>query len=169
MILRITFKQTRQTIKTYHRSKHVEKVFRQLCACHRNENWWWIQKKHLHDKKDFTSWNLILCWCEWVKWTRNTLIKQIYIITKKRNKFLFDVDDFVNVVFSTWIKNDFEFFHECMRVQMTFFILMYCFTDARMTLLNLIIMKNDTLSSYDNEHHLCKMLRRRISSIKSWK
>ncbi len=64
------------------------------------------------------------------KWTRNTLIKQAYRI-KKRDKFLFDVDDLVNVVVSAWTLNDSEFFHECMRVQMTFFILVYCFTDAR--------------------------------------
>jgi hypothetical protein len=109
----------------------LKKFFRRFCACHKNENWWWIQKKHLHDKKDFTSWNLILCWCEWIKWTRNVLIKQTYITIKNRNKFLFDVNDFVNVVVTTWIKNDSEFFHECMRVQMTFFILLYCFTNAR--------------------------------------
>jgi hypothetical protein len=168
MILRITFKQIRQTIKIYHRSKHAEKVFRRLCACHKNENWWWIQKRSLHDKKDFTFWNLILCWFKWVKWTRNILIKLTYIIIKKRDKFLFDVDDFINVVVSAWIKNDSEFFHECMSVQMTFFILMYCFTKTRIALLNLVIMRNDTSFFYDDEHHFCKMLRRRVSSIKSW-
>lgn len=43
---------------------------------------------------------------------------------------MFDVDDLVNVVVSARTKNDYGFFHECMRVQMTFFILVYCFTGA---------------------------------------
>lgn len=44
---------------------------------------------------------------------------------------MFDVENLVNVVVCAWTKNDSEFIHECMRVQMTFLILVYCFSRAR--------------------------------------
>lgn len=58
-------------------------------------------------------------------------MKQGITTTKKRDKFLFDVDDLVHVILSAWTKYDNGFFHEGMRVQMTFLLLVYCFTGAR--------------------------------------
>ena len=66
-----------------------------------------------------------------LQWVRNTLPKQGFTTTKKREKFLFDVDDLVNVIVCAWTKDDSVFIHECMRVQMTFLILIYCFSGAR--------------------------------------
>ena len=51
--------------------------------------------------------------------------------TKKREKLLFDVEDLVNVVICALTKDDAGFIHECMRVQMTFLILVYRFSGAR--------------------------------------
>jgi hypothetical protein len=53
------------------------------------------------------------------------------VTTKKREKHLFDVDDLVNVLFSLWTEDDTIFIHECMRDQMTFLLLAYRFTGAR--------------------------------------
>ena len=44
---------------------------------------------------------------------------------------MFDVDDLVHVIVPAWTKYDKGFFHEGMRVQMTFLLLVYCFTGAR--------------------------------------
>jgi hypothetical protein len=65
------------------------------------------------------------------QWVRNTLLKQGYTTTKKRDEHLFDVDDLVNVLISLWTEDNAVFIHECMRVQMTFLLLAYCFTGAR--------------------------------------
>jgi hypothetical protein len=48
-----------------------------------------------------------------------------------RDKYLFDVDDLVNVLFTLWTEDDSVFIHECMRVRVTFLLLAYCFTGAR--------------------------------------
>ena len=49
-----------------------------------------------------------------------------------RHIFLFDVDDLIHVIVSAWTKYDNGFLHECMRVRMTFLLLLgYCFTGAR--------------------------------------
>ena len=37
----------------------------------------------------------------------------------------------MNVIVTLWTEDDSIFIHECMRVQMTFLILAYCFTGAR--------------------------------------
>jgi hypothetical protein len=62
---------------------------------------------------------------------RNTLVKESYVTTRKREKHLFGVDDLVNVLFSLWTEDDTIFIHECMRDQMTFLLLASCFTGAR--------------------------------------
>ena len=51
--------------------------------------------------------------------------------TKKRGKHLFDVDGLVNVLSILRTEDDSIFIHECMRDQMTFLILAYCFTGTR--------------------------------------
>jgi hypothetical protein len=42
------------------------------------------------------------------------------------------VGDLVNVIFTPWTEDDTIFIHEDMRDQMTFLILSYCFTGARL-------------------------------------
>ena len=65
------------------------------------------------------------------QWIPNTLFKQNYTTTKKREKNLFDIDDLVNVLFSLWTEDDFVFIHEVMRIQITFLLLAYYFSEAR--------------------------------------
>jgi hypothetical protein len=65
------------------------------------------------------------------QWIRNTLLKQGFTTTKKREKRNFDVDDLVNVLVSLWTEDDSVFIHEVMRDQITFLLLAYCFSGAR--------------------------------------
>jgi hypothetical protein len=62
------------------------------------------------------------------QWVRNTLLKQGYTTTKKREKHLFDVDNLVNVLVSLWTEDDSVFIHESMRDQITFLLLAYFFS-----------------------------------------
>ena len=50
---------------------------------------------------------------------------------QKKEKHLFDVEDLVNVLNSMWTEDDSVFIYKCMRVQMSFLFLVYCFTGAR--------------------------------------
>lgn len=59
------------------------------------------------------------------------LLKQGYTTTKKRDKYLFNVDDLVNVLVSLWTEDDPIFIYEGMRLQISFLLLSYCFTGAR--------------------------------------
>jgi len=51
--------------------------------------------------------------------------------TKKREKRLFDIDDLVGVFVSLWTEDNSVFIHEAMRDQITFLLLVYCFSIAR--------------------------------------
>jgi hypothetical protein len=62
---------------------------------------------------------------------RTTLVKQGYTTTERREKRNFDVDDLVNVLDSLWTEDDSVFIHEVMRDQITFLLLAYCFSGAR--------------------------------------
>jgi len=44
---------------------------------------------------------------------------------------LFDVDDLVNILVFLWTEDDLVSIHECMRDQITFLILVYCYSGAR--------------------------------------
>jgi hypothetical protein len=51
---------------------------------------------------------------------------------EKREKPLFDVDDLVNGLFSLWTEDNSISIHEVMRVQITFLLLAYRLSGARM-------------------------------------
>jgi hypothetical protein len=65
---------------------------------------------------------------------RNTLLKQGYTETKKREKRLFDVDDLVNVPISLWTEDGSVFIHLVIRHQITFLLLAYCFQGCALEL-----------------------------------
>jgi protein tyrosine phosphatase (PTP) superfamily phosphohydrolase (DUF442 family) len=44
---------------------------------------------------------------------------------------LFDIDDLVNILVFLWTEDDLVSIHECMRDQITFLILVYCYSGAR--------------------------------------
>lgn len=60
-----------------------------------------------------------------------TLLKDKDTTTRKRDKYIFDVDDLVSVFDTWWIEDDFGFLYKCVGAQMTFLILAYSFTEVR--------------------------------------
>lgn len=101
---------------------------------------------------------------QWTQqWARNILIQQGYTTTKRREKFLFDVDDLVHVIVSAWIKYDNGFLHEGMRVQMTFLLLVYCFTDARVG----AFLNNGKGGAEQNANENDKIIFKNLCSVRS--
>ncbi|KKA25166.1 hypothetical protein T310_0806 [Rasamsonia emersonii CBS 393.64] len=64
-------------------------------------------------------------------WIRKTLIKEDIIENKKRTKHMFTYCDLTNIIFSMWTDDDPVFIHKRHRIQMTFAILIYCYSGAR--------------------------------------
>lgn len=65
------------------------------------------------------------------KWIRKTLIKEDIIKNKKHTKHMFTHCDLTNIIVSMWTDDDPVFIHERHRIQMTFAILIYCYSGAR--------------------------------------
>lgn len=64
-------------------------------------------------------------------WIRKTLIKEDIIKNKKHAKHMFTHCDLTNIIVSMWTDDDPVFIHERHRIQMTFAILIYCYSGAR--------------------------------------
>lgn len=65
------------------------------------------------------------------KWIRKTLVKEDIIKNKKHAKHMFTHCDLTNIIVSMWTDDDPVFIHERHRIQMTFAILIYCYSGAR--------------------------------------
>ncbi|KAI9770979.1 MAG: hypothetical protein M1840_002683 [Geoglossum simile] len=66
-------------------------------------------------------------------WIRRTLTKEGIIEDKKRPKNLFSKRDLIELLISIWTLDDPMFIHERNRVQLTFTILIFCFSGARIS------------------------------------
>lgn len=67
--------------------------------------------------------------CE--KWISKGLVKEEVIEDIRRAKHMFTHDDLTNILVSLWADDDPVFIHPRYRVQLTFVILVYCYTGAR--------------------------------------
>ncbi|KAI9725430.1 MAG: hypothetical protein M1834_001007, partial [Cirrosporium novae-zelandiae] len=64
-------------------------------------------------------------------WIKYTLPKHHIIENKKRKKLLFTHDDLTNILVTLWTEDDPLFIHERNRIQLTFALLVYCYSGAR--------------------------------------
>lgn len=92
--------------------------------------------------------------CE--KWIRKSLVKEDVIEDIIRVKHMFTHCDLKNIIISIWKDDDPVFIHPNHRVQLTFAILIYCYSGARIgTFISDMLKKDQRGLRYEVFYDIC--------------